>query len=151
MYGGLKQIGRTGVLEIEAASNQAMTALLPNPQVDPYFLNNMLISRRDYWKSVANSTRKDPNITKSDVLNFKLPLPPLATQRAIVKEIEAEQALVNANRELIRRMEAKIKACIDRVWGGDAPPPPAPSAEATKQTADQPAPPSEEIEALPCM
>jgi type I restriction enzyme M protein len=117
MYGGLKQIGRTGVLEIEATSNQAMTALLPTPQVEPYFLNVVLISQRDYWKSVANSTRKDPNITKSDVLNFKFPLPDLETQRAIVAEIEAEQALVAANRELIRRMEAKVKAAIDRVWG----------------------------------
>jgi type I restriction enzyme M protein len=117
MYGGLKQIGRTGVLEIEATCNQAMTALLPSPRVDPYFLNVVLISQRDYWKSVANSTRKDPNITKSDVLNFKLPLPDLTTQRAIVAEIEAEQGLVNANRELIRRMETKIKVAIDRVWG----------------------------------
>lgn len=73
----------------------------------------------------------------------------LLTQRAIVAEIETEQALVHTNRELIRRMEAKIKACIDRVWGGDAPPPPTPAAEAAK-LADQPAPPSEEIEALPC-
>lgn len=117
MYGGFKQIGRTGVLEIEATSNQAMTALLPSPQVDPYFLNAVLISQRDYWKTVANSTRKDPNITKSDVLNFQLPLPDLPTQRAIVAEIEAEQALVAANRELVRRMEAKVKTAIDRVWG----------------------------------
>lgn len=35
---------------------------------------------------------------------------------AIVAEIEAEQALVNANSELIRRFEAKIKTTIDRVW-----------------------------------
>jgi type I restriction enzyme M protein len=117
MYGGLKQIGRTGVLEVEATSNQAMTALLPTPEVEPYFMNVILISQRDYWKSVANSTRKDPNITKSDVLNFKFPLPDLETQRTIVAEIEAEQALVAGNRELIRRMEAKVKAAIDRVWG----------------------------------
>ena len=51
------------------------------------------------------------------MLNFKLPLPDLSTQRAIVTEIEAEQALVNANHELICRMEAKIKVAIDRVWG----------------------------------
>jgi type I restriction enzyme M protein len=117
MYGGLKQIGRTGVLEIEATSNQAMTALLPTSQVEPYFLNAVLISQREYWKSVANSTRKDPNITKSDVLNFKLSVPDLETQRAIVAEIVSEQALVAANRELIRRMEAKVKAAIDQVWG----------------------------------
>ena len=40
-----------------------------------------------------------------------------STQRAIVAEFEAEQALVNTNRELIHRMEAKVKAAIDRVWG----------------------------------
>ena len=52
--------------------------------------------------------------------NFLIPLPDLLTQRAIVAEIEAEQALVSANRELIRRMEAKVKATIDRVWGENA-------------------------------
>ena len=40
----------------------------------------------------------------------------LPTQRAIVADIESEQALVNANRELIRRFKAKIKTTIDRVW-----------------------------------
>lgn len=117
MYGGFNQIGRTGVLEIEATHNQAMTALLPTERVSPYFLNAILVAAKDYWKKVANSTRKDPNITKTDVLNFKLPLPPLATQRAIVAEIEAEQALVAANRELIARFEKKIQATLARVWG----------------------------------
>jgi restriction endonuclease S subunit len=44
-------------------------------------------------------------------------LPPLAEQQAIVAEIQAEQALVNANRELIVRMEKKIQAALARVWG----------------------------------
>lgn len=117
MYGGYNQIGRTGVLEIEATHNQAMTALLPTPKVDPYFLNAILVSAKGYWKSVANSTRKDPNITKSDVLEFKIPLPTLATQKTIVAEIEAEQALVAANRELIARFEKKIQATLARIWG----------------------------------
>ena len=117
MYGGFNQIGRTGVLEIEATHNQAMTALLPTPRVSPYFLNAILVAAKVYWKTVANSTRKDPNITKTDVLNFKLPLPPLATQQAIVAEIEAEQALVAANRELITRFEKKIQATLARIWG----------------------------------
>jgi hypothetical protein len=41
----------------------------------------------------------------------------IETQRAIIAEIEAEQTLVAANGELIHRMEAKVKAAIDRVWG----------------------------------
>ena len=55
--------------------------------------------------------------TKGSMEIRKFPLPDLPTQHAIVAEIETEQALVNANRELIRRMEAKVKATIDRVWG----------------------------------
>ncbi len=43
-------------------------------------------------------------------------IPPLETQRAIVAEIEAEQALVAANRELITRFEQKIQATLARVW-----------------------------------
>jgi predicted component of type VI protein secretion system len=44
-------------------------------------------------------------------------LPSLATQQAIVAGIEAEQALVNANRELIARFEIKIQATLARIWG----------------------------------
>ena len=117
MYGGYNQIGRTGVLEIEATHNQAMTALLPSPKVHPYFLNAVLLASKDYWKSVANSTRKDPNITKADVLNFKLPLPPIATQLAIVAELESEQELVNSNKEIIARFEKKIQVSLARIWG----------------------------------
>lgn len=55
--------------------------------------------------------------TKGGMEKRKFPLPDLETQRAIVTEIEAEQALVNANKELIRLFEAKIKTTINRVWG----------------------------------
>jgi type I restriction enzyme M protein len=34
-----------------------------------------------------------------------------------VAEIEAERALVEANRELIARMEAKIKVKLAELWG----------------------------------
>jgi type I restriction enzyme M protein len=49
----------------------------------------------------------------------------LGAQEAIVAEIEAEQALVAANRELITRFEQKIQATLARVWGEEAEPEPA--------------------------
>ena len=42
-------------------------------------------------------------------------------QRSIVAEIEAEQALVNANRELIYRFEKKIQDTLARIWGDAGP------------------------------
>jgi type I restriction enzyme M protein len=58
---------------------------------------------------------------REELKMVEIPLPPLATQQAIVAEIEAEQALVAANRELIARFEKKIQATLARVWGEDAP------------------------------
>ncbi|MFH1044607.1 MAG: restriction endonuclease subunit S [Pseudomonadota bacterium] len=60
-----------------------------------------------------------PQLPIRSLNEAKIPLPPLATQQAIVAEIEAEQALVGANRELITRFEKKIQATLARVWGED--------------------------------
>ena len=56
------------------------------------------------------------NLTTHQIKEFKIPLPPLTIQQAIVAEIQTEQSLVAANRELIGRLEKKIRAAIARVW-----------------------------------
>ena len=66
-----------------------------------------------------------PGVTVQSFYNgffkdYAVPVPPLATQQAIVVEIEAEQALVAANRELITRFEQKIQATLARIWGDDS-------------------------------
>ena len=66
-----------------------------------------------------------PNFGPSHLKQVNLPLPPLATQQAIVAEIEAEQKLVAANRELIERFEKKIQATLARIWGEETPAAPA--------------------------
>jgi len=65
-----------------------------------------------------------PGVTVQSFYNgffrdYPIPLPPVATQHAIVSEIEAEQALVAANREVIARFEEKIQTTLARVWGED--------------------------------
>ncbi len=58
-----------------------------------------------------------PQLPIRSLNEARIPIPPLAKQQAIVAEIEAEQALVAANRELITRFEKKIQATLARVWG----------------------------------
>ena len=58
-----------------------------------------------------------PQLPIRSLKGAKIPVPNLETQQAIVAEIEAEQALVAANRELVERMEGKIRAAVGRVWG----------------------------------
>ena len=58
-------------------------------------------------------------VPREFVENFRISLPPLATQQAIVAELEAEHAVVAANRELIGRFELKIESVMSRVWGDE--------------------------------
>lgn len=58
-----------------------------------------------------------PKLNQKALREIKVPLPPLEIQREIVADIEAEQAAVNGNRDLIARFEKKINAAIARVWG----------------------------------
>jgi len=59
-----------------------------------------------------------PKVNQQALNSIPIPLPDdIATQQAIIAEIEAEQALVSANRELITRFENKIQATLARVWG----------------------------------
>jgi len=57
-----------------------------------------------------------PHVYAKDVAKLKIPLPPLDVQKKIVTEIEVEQTLIAANRELIERFEQKIQATVARVW-----------------------------------
>jgi type I restriction enzyme M protein len=94
----------------------------PNTKVvDPYFMlwsmkQDSFIERA---RSFAQRAVNQASIKVSDIRNMAIPLPPIATQQEIVAEIEAEEALVAANRELITRFERKIQTALARIWGED--------------------------------
>jgi type I restriction enzyme S subunit len=85
MYGGFNQIGRTGILSVEATCNQALSAIYPNENFNPYFVLTYLNHKVDDWKNFAASSRKDPNITKNDVLSFPIIYPTLTEQTKIAE------------------------------------------------------------------
>ena len=88
--------------------------------IDKRFLLYLLEEDAERIKSEGHGIAM-MHATKGSMEKRRFPLPPLATQQAIVAEIEAEQALVAANGELITRMEKKIQATLARVWGEDEP------------------------------
>ena len=94
--------------------NNVMGIVPDSRRLLPAYLHAYLMAfNLSRWASDA----QPPSMRKTVVERHEIPLPPLATQQAIVAEIEAEQALVAANRELIERFERKIAAAIGRVWG----------------------------------
>ena len=108
------------------AFNQDLKALLPNTTVvTSRFLAFALRQQEaQFSKILETAAHGTLKINSDDLRQIKIPLPPLDTQQAIVAEIEAEQALVAANRELTTRFEKKIQATLARIWGeetGDTP------------------------------
>lgn len=57
------------------------------------------------------------NLTTSIVKETLIPVPPIDEQLIFIKEIEQEQEIVNANKQLIAIYEQKIQKRIAQVWG----------------------------------
>lgn len=111
LYGGWNQIGRSSVLGIEAATNQAICALVPNGLVSGDFANYWLIAMRAKWKAIAASSRKDPNITKQDVSDFLIAVPSMTEQRAIVRKLDLFSSLI-ISKELQLSSRRKLKKAL---------------------------------------
>ena len=73
-----------------------------------------------YWEQAQSLVTGggQPQFNGNALKKLKVPVPPAETQLAIAAEVEAEQALVSANRELMERMERRIQDAIARVWEG---------------------------------
>jgi type I restriction enzyme M protein len=95
----------------------ALTAK-PDALLLPRYLFNFMIG---FDLATISNSAGIALINNGDISGVEIPLPPLATQQKIVVEIEAEQTLVAANRELITRFEKKIQSTLARVWGDDNP------------------------------
>ena len=95
-------------------NNHAHVLKFENPSTQKFvevYLNT--ISIKEFVTGAAQ-----PKLNQQALNNIPIPIPDdISTQQAIVAEIEAEQALVAANRELITRFEKKIQGTLARVWG----------------------------------
>lgn len=92
MYGAT--IGKLGILEIEATTNQACCACSPFKGVNNLYLFYYLMKSK---KAFINKSEggAQPNISKTKIIEFPFPLPPIEEQALIVEKIEALFTLIN--------------------------------------------------------
>ena len=62
-----------------------------------------------------------PGLNRNDAYRKMISLPALSVQQQIVAEIEGEHTLVDANRELMERLEKRLQIVIARVWREEIP------------------------------
>ena len=96
----------------------SLALIKPCPEsLDSRYLECFLNSDAAYAQ--AKSRSKSGTVTNLHLIDIKtiqIPLPSLGKQQQIVTEIEAEQVLISANRDLIQRFEKKIQDSLARVW-----------------------------------
>jgi type I restriction enzyme S subunit len=101
MYGQGKTRGQAGILKIEAATNQASAAILPNKLYVSEFLYQLLVIMYEELRGLGRGGNQ-PNLNLSMVKDFSVILPPLDYQTqfaTIVTKIEAQKSLVKKSIE----------------------------------------------------
>jgi type I restriction enzyme M protein len=115
------QMGITGIVDaslLPANTNQALAIIRSKGKYNPQFIKHYLMSA-----NVQNDMERlkvgvaQSNLSLKQVSEIKIPKIDLETQQQIVSQIEKEQALVNANKQLIEIFEQKINGRIAKVWG----------------------------------
>jgi type I restriction enzyme S subunit len=118
MYGGFKQIGRTGLLARPAACNQALSAIYPSSKFCSKFLLYWLNLKVKYWIRFGASSRKDPNITRKDVNDFPVVLPPLEKQEKIAEILGCWDDGIEKLDKLIKKKEKYKKGLMQQLLTG---------------------------------
>ena len=111
--------GRPYIVDIDGCIHDGWLLLrLTSDRIDQDFLYHILGSKLVAVQFERAATGGVVNNLNSKIVRaVKIPVPPIDVQKNIATEIEAEQALVAANRELIERFERKIRGVVGRVWG----------------------------------
>ena len=120
--GILKHSLPIAILDRDMCINQDIVALKPTTgELLPQFLLYLLKAQAaTILRHGVKTGATVQSIHKGFFSTYHVPLPALETQQAFVAQIETEQALVDANRELIWRSERKIQAAVSRIWQNEA-------------------------------
>jgi len=117
------KMGIVGMVDkslLPANTNQALAIIRNKGDYEQSFLKHYLMSANvqvDMERIKVGVAQS--NLSLKQVAEIKVPKVTIETQRQIVAQIEKEQALVNANKQLIEIFGQKIKDRIARVWGAD--------------------------------
>jgi len=108
MYGAT--VGKTGILGIDATTNQAVCAILPkNNSLNLSFLQYYIIFARNRWIS-QSSGGAQPNISQEIIRTSRIPLPKFEEQQKI------SEILSTLDTKLA--LEKKEKARLERIKRG---------------------------------
>ena len=108
--------GRLGVLQVEAATNQAVCAIFPGDRISRDYLFFYLLSIRDSLIE-SRSGGAQPNISQETVRQLQIPLPPLPEQQRIAGILSRADRLRRLRRYALEMSESYLQAVFLEMFG----------------------------------
>jgi len=112
MYGA--NIGEVGILEIEAATNQAVCACKTYTNFDENYLLFLMTSLKPYFISQGAGAAQ-PNISREKIVATIFPLPPLSEQHRIVSKINQLMAMCHELEKQINAAAGKKTELLNAI------------------------------------
>jgi type I restriction enzyme S subunit len=113
MYGAT--VGKTGILKIDAATNQAVCAIFPNAEkANADFLRYFLIGEREELLKQRYGGAQ-PNISQNVIRNFPVRLPPVHEQQKIAAVLGLAQRAIEQQERLITLTTELKKALLHKL------------------------------------
>ena len=120
MYGAT--IGKVGILEIEAATNQACACAVSSVAIDYKYLFYYAKSQKNAFIKKGKGGAQ-PNISQEIIKTHEIPLPPLPEQHRIVSRIESLFAKLDEAKEkaqaVVDGFELRKSAILHKAFTGE--------------------------------
>lgn len=117
LYGQGKTRGKTAILGIEAATNQACASIEINQKVDKDYLFHLLSSKYEFIRTLSNTGNQE-NLNGNIVRNISVAAPPLSEQQAIATTLSDINALISSLDQLITKKRDIKQATMQQLLTG---------------------------------
>lgn len=116
MYGQGKTRGQSAILEIEATTNQACFAILPNETWDADFLHHWLMASYDDLRSLSDGRGgNQANLNGGQLNALEIPAPDIDDQQRIVARLKQQLAEADALRNALEQQLRDLDALPQRI------------------------------------
>ena len=113
MYGAT--IGKLGILNCEATTNQACCACTPYSGIYNKYLFNLLLSMRGEFRS-KGSGGAQPNISRQKIINTIVSIPPLQEQKRIVEKVDFLMSFCDKLEEALEKKVHYGELCAKSIF-----------------------------------
>ena len=95
--------------------SQDSQGLILKDCINAVYLAHVLKPRVEEFKDISQGSTIQ-GVTKKQLAELQIPLPPLDVQREIVAEIEGYQKEITSRQKQVKELEGKIRSTVDRIW-----------------------------------